>query len=95
MHTTLQVLNDLASAPAAAGNGGMKFNTGAIITWLQDNAIKLLLAFIALGVLARAKRAKFAENAGIMGNVLIGIGIFVGGTLFIALANGFVSLASS
>lgn len=94
MHTTLQVLNALVAAPTG-GNGGVNFNTGAIITWLQDNAIKLLLAFIALGVLARAKRAKFAENAGILGNVLIAIGIFVGGTLFIALANGFVGLATS
>lgn len=95
MNTTMHVLDTLASAPAAAGNGGMKFNTGAIIGWLQDNAIKLLLAFIALGILARAKRAKFSENAGIIGNVLMGIGVFVGGTLLIALANGFVSLAGS
>jgi hypothetical protein len=91
MHATQHAID----AAVAAANGGVTFNTGAIIGWLQNNAIKLLLAFIALGMLARAKRAKFAENTTILGNVLLALGVFVGGTLFVALANQFVKLASS
>lgn len=76
----------------AADPGNPTLNTTGIVEWGVKNIIPILLLFVGIVIIARARKGQLSDNANILVNVLLGMGVIAGAAVLYGFAGSLTHL---
>lgn len=72
----------------------MIFDTSKLTEWVMKNIVPLILLWIGITIILRARRGELREAAGITAGTVMGICVMCGGVAFFAFGNQIADLVT-